>query len=540
MIKRLMAKSTDATSTDVNRMPFDDVVSVDRDVAGEPLFHAIANFTYDWETWMGLDGRPHWINPAVERISGYSPGDCYGMGDYPLPIVHPDDRSLIADCLSAAARGEAGNDVEFKILHKHGVEKWGAVSWQTITDKSGDSIGYRTSVRDITLRKQTEQSLRKAQQAAEKANADKSRFLAAASHDLRQPIQAASMFVSALEHSKDEAEREHIVQSITDSLDATRDLLDALLDVSRLDAGVSEPERRTFSVVDILEQIEVEFEAAALNKGLRLTVVPSSCTIETDPVMLLRMLRNLVSNAVRYTEQGRVLVGARRTGAGLRIDVIDTGIGIDPSNLEQIFEDFRQLGNPERDRRRGLGLGLSVVKRKAALLGLGISVHSMPGRGSAFSITVPFADTPVVTARGAFQTYDQTDISGATILYVDDDSTQLDAMAAVLRQWGATALCAESAAAAVSLVIDQGAAPDAIIADFRLRDHQNGAAAIRAIVKAVGSYVPAMILTGDTEPARIAEATASGYVLLHKPVSPSILKQTINDVIAGGGGSGPA
>jgi PAS domain S-box-containing protein len=510
--------------------PFDDVVAVGGDIARETLFHAIANYTYDWETWIGADNRPHWINPAVERISGYSAEECYAMNDYPLAIVHADDRAMIAACLEAAARGESGNDVEFKIRHKHGLEKWGAVSWQTIADETGTPMGYRTSVRDITLRKQTEQALRKARHAAEKANADKSRFLAAASHDLRQPIQAASMFTSALADTQGEDERRRIVSAIADSLDATRDLLDALLDVSRLDAGVLEPDIRSFPVADVLEQIETEFDAAARGKGLTLTVIASSRSVTTDPVMLLRILRNLVSNAVRYTERGRILVGARRRTERVRIDVLDTGIGIADSKLDEIFDDFRQLDNPERDRRRGLGLGLAIVKRKADLLGLDVSVRSTPGRGSAFSVAVPAADGPS-PVRQAFQPYEDIDISGARVLYIDDDPVQLEAMATVLRQWGVAPLSAQSAQEAVDILAASAVRPDAVIADYRLRDNQDGAQAIRRVVGALGTPVPAVILTGDTEPARIAEATASGYALLHKPVSPSILKQTLNDVM---------
>jgi len=497
----------------------------------ENLFRAIANYTYDWETWMGADDRPRWINPAVERITGYSPDECLAMSDYPLPLVHPDDRETIAFCLGQAKRDEPGNDVEFKILHKDGSERWGAVSWQTISSESGEAIGYRTSVRDITLRKHTEQALRRAQQAAEKASADKSRFLASASHDLRQPIQAANMFAAALARTGSEAEREHILSSLIESLSATNELLDALLDVSRLDAGVAEPAIETVHLADLFEHVEVEFEAEAGLKNLGLTVVPTSHSVTTDPVMLLRIVRNLVSNAMRYTDRGRVLIGARRRGGAVRIEVWDTGIGIAEADLGAIFEDFRQLGNPERDRRKGLGLGLAIVKRKADLLGLDIGVCSRPGRGSMFSISVPVAESRESGRLRRQTAHDDIDLRGRRVLYIDDDELQLSAMKTVLGQWGVEVACATSGEQAAKAVLGDGAKPDLIVADFRLRDGEDGTRAIGQVTRAIGAAVPAMILTGDTEPARISEAMASGYALLHKPVSPSVLKQTIHDLL---------
>ncbi len=531
MTKQRSPDTKETGPESVLRVESGDVFGIDKAVSREALFHAIAHFTYDWETWVAPDGKPHWINPAVERISGYSVEECYVMEGYPLPMIHPDDRALIASCLSQAADGKPGNDVEFKIAHKFGKEKWGAVSWQTISDETGTIIGYRTSVRDITLRKQMELALRKAQQTAERASAEKSRFLAAASHDLRQPIQAASMFTSALLECDVEIEKDHIISGISDSLEATRNLLDALLDVSRLDAGTLDIDVTPFAIADLLEQIETEFEPLAQEKELTLKVIPSSCIVTTDAVMLLRMLRNLVSNAVRYTEQGKILIGTRRLTGALRLDVHDTGIGIEVSKLDDVFEDFYQVNNPERDRRRGLGLGLSVVRRKAKLLDLDISVKSALGMGSRFSITVPLASGPATPAKPQGPSYEAIDIAGRTVLYIDDDPVQLDAMTAILRQWGVTALCAMTEVEAVECILHQDQRPNAIIADYRLRENKTGASAIKRVLEVVGSPIPAVLLTGDTEPARIVEATASGYVLLHKPVSPSILKQTLHDVM---------
>lgn len=497
----------------------------------DALFNAIANFTYDWETWMGLDGRPHWINPAVERITGYTCDECMAMPDYPLPIVHPDDRHLIAKCLAKAGSGESGNDVEFRISSKSGEEIWGAVSWQTIYNDKRECIGYRTSVRDTTERKQAEHALRVAQQEAEQANAAKSQFLAAASHDLRQPIQAANMFVSALAGSKSPEQQQHIISAIRDSLNATEKLLGALLDVSRLDAGVMEPEISDFPVADILEHLEVEFEALALEKNLEMRALPSSLFVRSDPMLLLRILRNFVSNALRYTTDGRILIGIRRQKKHLQIEVWDTGIGISASNLDVIFDDFRQLNNPERDRDRGLGLGLAIAKRKAKLLDHPIKVRSIPGKGSVFSITVPLATRPPSAVNVAEGLSEDLNLSGVKILCIDDDKVQLKSLKVVMDQWGASSIIALSANEAITKIHQSDFVPDIIVADYRLRDNCTGASAIRNVADVVQKDIPAIILTGDTEPSRIAEATASGYVLVHKPVSADTLKRKLHEIL---------
>lgn len=498
--------------------------------SGHTLFHAIANFTYDWETWMGVDGLPRWVNPAVERISGYSPDECMRMEDYPLPMVHPDDRVAIAACLEKAQRGESGNDVEFRIAHKTGDERWGAVSWQTITDDQGEAIGYRTSVRDITGRKHTEQALRRAQQVAEKASADKSQFLAAASHDLRQPIQAANMFAGALQSSSDIAENERIVTSLQSALDAAGELLDALLDVSRLDSGVMSVKHEAVYLSDIFEEIETEFAGLTVEKNLELRVIATSQLIAGDFVMLLRVVRNLVSNAIRYTESGRVLVGARRHGTDVRVEVWDTGIGIADEDLGIVFDDFRQLGNTERDRRKGLGLGLSIVRRAADLLGVSVSVRSEIGKGSVFAVTGS-REVRSIDQKAAPVAYEDIDLRGRVVLCIDDDAMQLEALGMLFGQWDMHVLSAVSGTSACEALDASTKVPDLVIADFRLREGETGVDAIRAVSRRLGKPVPAIVLTGDTEPARIAEAAASGHGLLHKPVSPSVLRQAINDVL---------
>lgn len=499
------------------------------------LFQAIANFTYDWETWAGSDGVARWVNPAVERITGYSAAECLAMPDYPLRLVHEEDQDEIAALLRDAARGGSGNDVEFRIRHKDGQIAWGAVSWQTIADDGGRPLGYRTSVRDITKRKEVEEALKLAHREAERANLAKSRFLAAASHDLRQPIQAAAMFVAALKTSHSVERRTEIIESIQESLRATDDLLNALLDVSRLDAGVLQPRLRPFAIGDILERMELEFRGLAQEKRLRFRLVQSSATVYSDPLLVERMVGNLVSNALRYTETGSLVIGCRHRGDSLRLEVWDSGIGIAEDDLETIFEEFHQLGNPERDRTRGLGLGLAIVKRLSRLLGHRVTVRSRLGGGSVFAIELPLTaakverrDVAVVQAGGADLTGA---LAGRFILAIDDDPVQLAAMQAVFAHWDCDSVTAASAADALDQLALRERRPDAIVADYRLRGGANGAAAIQTLQKALEAPIPAVILTGDTEPARLAEAAASGFEILHKPVRPELLHAKLCELL---------
>lgn len=497
------------------------------------LFEAIANYTYDWESWLGHDGQPLWINPAVERMTGYRVAECLAMEDYPLPLVHEEDRGLIAQVIARGERGQSGNDVAFRIRRKDGELLWAAVSWQTLLDRSGQSLGFRTSVRDITERKLSEDALRDAHAEAERANRAKSRFLAAASHDLRQPLQAAHLFAAALRIGLRENGDLELLDSIENALKSANELLDALLDVSRLDAGVLAPQIRKFSVADLLDQIETEFSEAAREKQLTLRVLPSSATILTDPTLLGRILRNLVSNALRYTERGRVLVGCRRAGDRLAIEILDTGIGIPADKIGRIFEEFYQIGNPERDRTRGLGLGLAIVAGVAKLLDHPIEVRSEPGRGSIFRVLVPLTEphAEIAAALPLRPVAPMARPPGALLLAIDDDPDQLEAMNALFGRLGYQVLVAESAPAALAKLIRNGRTPNAIIADYRLRDGFTGADAIGYVRKRLGRQVPGLILTGDTEPARLAEASASGFALLHKPIEAHLLQDAIERLL---------
>jgi len=503
-----------------------------RNVPRDVPFRAIANYTYDWETWVGPDNVARWINPAVARITGYGVAECLAMPDYPLPIVHDDDRSAMAQYLAAAAQGGSGNHEEFRIRRKDGELRWGAVSWQPIADEAGRNDGYRTSVRDITDTKHIENELREVYREAEKADRAKTRFLAAASHDLRQPLQAISMFSGALKASLEDGKDLDTVMRIQECIGGANELLEALLDVSRLDAGVLTPQPRDFIACDLMERIEIEFADQAKDKKLALQVVPSTAIVHTDQALLHRIISNLVANAIRYTDQGRVLIGCRLHGRLLRFEIWDTGQGIEADLRERVFEEFFQIGNPERDRQRGLGLGLAIVRRLAALLRLTVSLDSQPGKGSVFRVDLPLATSQdYLVEPDSADPVDNALVVGRTIMVIDDDPVQVEALSSLLAGWGCKVMTAGQVADARE-ALGGGRIPDAILADYRLRLGETGVEAVSVVRRATGVDIPGIIITGDTEPARLLKAAGSGMVLLAKPVDADELLSALANTLA--------
>ena len=488
----------------------------------EVRFRAIADYTYDWETWFAPEGGPLWVNPAVERMTGYSVEECMAMADYPLPLIDPLDRDTIGRLLREAREGGSGNDLTFRILRKDGSLCWAAVSWQPIRDDEGVPLGVRTSVRDITERKIAEEAMRAAREKAELANIAKSKFLAAASHDLRQPLQAMGLFLSTLKFTATDDESRVVIENLQDCLVATNDLLNALLEVSRLDAGILQPSFSAIPVAVLIDQLEVEHAELAREKELELRTVACSAAISSDPTLLERILRNLVSNAVRHTDAGRVLIGCRRRREAIEIQVWDTGKGIPQEAIDKVFEEFYQIGNPERDRRQGLGLGLSIVRRMADLLGCPIKVSSVFNKGTMFSVTVPreLAAAPEVRES----VFHEEQLAGALIMVIDDDPVQLEAIHGLFAHWGCQTLIAKSAEEAGALLAASKEIPDLILSDYRLGGGLVGAEAIRRLQRQLGVKVPGVILTGDTEPSRLQEAKKSGFELVHKPVVADHLK----------------
>jgi two-component system, sensor histidine kinase len=359
----------------------------------------------------------------------------------------------------------------------------------------------------------------------------KSHFLASASHDLRQPLHALNLFVAQLRGESDPGERARLIERIDAATASMNELFGALLDMSKLEAGILEPNPAEFPVARLLERIETTFADAAREKGIRLCVVPSDVWIRSDFILLERILLNLVSNAVRYTERGGVLVGCRRRGERLRIDVCDSGPGIPREQQSDIFREYYQLGSVGSERRRGLGLGLAIVDRLGRLLDHEIELVSRPGRGSRFSVSVP----RVAIGRGATEVPLSPAVadpaSGKLVVVIDDDALVLDGMGGILRSWGCKVVAAGSEQAALSEISAERQRPDLIIADYRLANGMTGIQAIKRLREAVGAPVQAFLISGDTAPERLRHASENGFPLLHKPVAPMRLRAMVNQLL---------
>lgn len=387
---------------------------------------------------------------------------------------------------------------------------------------------------DITDQVKHVEALEKARKDAEQANAAKTRFLAAASHDLRQPIHALGLFFAELSDRVHNPETALVIGQIDDSISAINSMLNALLDISKLDAGVVKPNLEDCNLKDIFNRLKTDFQPIALENQNELRIRHSSAIVTTDPVMLERMLRNLIGNALRYTENGRVLVAAKRRKQHIEIQIFDNGAGIPKDQLDDIFIEFHQLQNPARDRRRGLGLGLAIVKRLAALLDHNIKVVSQFGRGSCFSITLPLAHEQTTT-----QSIQQVDtayvhnysLEGRQILVLDDDISVLEGMRGLLSHWGCQVISAGSPSEAVDKVAASKQKPEVLIIDYRLTDNVSGIDVATNLQKRFGYSIAVLIITGDTGPERLREADASGFPLLHKPVQPAKLRSTLHYLI---------
>lgn len=374
--------------------------------------------------------------------------------------------------------------------------------------------------------------LRDKKQAAESASVAKSRFLAAASHDLRQPMHALGLFLQSLRQGRLPERERRLVENIGASYDAMEALFDALLDVSRLDAGIVEPRVRAFAVSRLLARMRNDFGPQAAAKGLALSVRECSASVRSDPTLLEEIVGNLVSNAIRHTRQGRVVVGCRRSGGRLRIGVWDTGPGIPPGKQGDVFRDFVQLGNPERDRRQGLGLGLAIVERLARLLDHPVELRSAVGRGSMFSVSVPLADAPDAVAEPEATESLREPFTGRLVVVVDDDPAALAAMRILLGEWGCEVACAESGALILGKLATASRRPDLILCDYRLHGGESGQDVIAEIRAEFNEDIPAALITGDTGPERLQEARESGLPLLHKPLKAPRLRALMAQLLS--------
>ena len=370
-----------------------------------------------------------------------------------------------------------------------------------------------------------------ARQKAEEASRSKSRFFAAANHDLRQPLHSLGLFATALRNGQVDENARKLIDQILQCTESLEQLFDNLLDISRLDAGQVEVKRETVPMNAVFDRLRSTFAVPAEAKGLRLAIRRSKAILATDSTLLFRVLSNLVANAIRYTDEGGVLVACRMRKRSVRIEVWDTGVGIPVDQHERVFEEFYQLNNPSRDRARGLGLGLATVRRIVQLLNHPLRLRSVTGKGTVFSIEIPLAD-----ARGAHAaTVEQKVpnlIGGKLIAVVDDEESVRLGMQSLLESWGCKCVTAMDSDEALTKLAQRR--PDFIIADLRLRTEENGIDVIRQLRKHLGDDIPAVLISGDTAPEQLRNVSAAGLTMMHKPLKAVRLRAMLNHEFAKG------
>lgn len=447
--------------------------------------------------------------------------------------IHPDGRSYEPDdypIIRAARCDEAVRHHELTYRRGDGVITTFLVNATPVRDSEGRTVLAVATFDDISERKRLENDLRAAKEQAERADRAKSTFLAAASHDLRQPAQSIWLLADELARRFGSGDAGPLLHALAASAAAMRTLLDGMLDISRLDAGIVKAKPAPLAIGPLLARMGTEYRLEAQEKELELRVMKTDAWAMTDPGLLERILRNLLENALRYTRKGRILIGCRYRGDHLRIDVVDTGIGIPPERIDEIFDEFVQIGNPERDRTKGLGLGLAVVKRLAELLDHTIGVASIPGRGSRFSIELPRVEQP--KPKPTTKMSNDKAMKPGTALVIDDEALILMSLRLVLEEWGWTVLTAGSESEALATLNSGKSCPDVIVADYRLREGRTGTEAIHNIRRICEQNIPAILLTGDTSVERIQEAARDGTRLIHKPVDPARLRALLAEAVA--------
>jgi len=452
----------------------------------------------------------------------YASGSITLLGNY-LPAYFANIAPVCIPLVISSLQHRDPFHLAFAVLGVGFMLVMGALAWAS-------NRNLRRSLRLDIEKLDLIESLQQQNELVEQASRAKSRFLAAASHDLRQPVHALGMFVGALREQHLNVQSERLLDQVSGSVDAMDSLFASLLDISKLDAGVVRPNLLNFRVGPIIERVCGDFAIEAERKGLALTDCPTGLSVRTDPVLLESLLRNLVSNAVRYTDRGRILVGCRR-GAMIRIDVIDTGRGIAAKNMERIFEEFYQVGNAERDRSQGLGLGLAIVKRVTALIDCELEIESEMHVGTRVTLHVPIANgEPAPDAPDALPWEDLS--IQQTIFVIDDEASIREGMKCLLESWGHKVYAAESGQAILGIAGELPLRPDLLICDFRLRDGENGIEVMNRLRDEYNANIPGMLITGDTAPDRLAEALKSDYMIVHKPISSAKLRAAMRAAIA--------
>jgi signal transduction histidine kinase/CheY-like chemotaxis protein len=408
-----------------------------------------------------------------------------------------------------------------------------------LNDSMTQSLAIRHENIDLIAELQAQKSAAdRARATAEAANRGKTQFLAAASHDLRQPLHAMGLFAAALSARAHDVQARNLIGSINASVEALERLFSALMDISKLDAGAVAPRRTAFPLSPMLDRLQREFGPPAAAKGLRLTAMPTRAWVDSDPVLLERILANLVSNAVRYTARGGVVIGARLRSERVLLEVWDSGVGIAAAERERIFEEFYQIGNPGSRGGKGMGLGLAIIRRLAALLEHPIHIASEPGKGSRFSVEVARARSAASAGESprAARGTRATALAGACVAVVDDESIVVEGMQALFAAWGAQVVAGASVEAMLAALGEAEAYPDLLIADYRLGGDELGTDAIARLRNELGLAIPALVISGDSSAPTLDALRASGVDFLLKPVLAEELRAEAERLLVTGAG----
>lgn len=495
---------------------------------------------WDWDVPSGdVQYSRHW-----KEMLGYSEGELANNFDTWRSLVHPDDLGAALARIDVLTRGDTNAyRSEFRMRCKDGVWKWMLAQGAVVErDAAGvplriigthidisDARQQAEALRDLNEHLETRVRLRtldleQANQAAEAASASKSRFLAAAGHDLRQPLAAANLFLSALQATPTSSEQAALLGRMEQALSNFNGLLDSLLNISRLDAGVLRPDLTHIRVGEIFRWVEASFAPLAEERGVEFRMrhpLRAGLCLYADNALVRSVMINLVSNAIKYSPAGRILIGARVRGKKLLFQIWDTGMGIPHDDVERIFEEFYQVSNPQRDRERGLGLGLSIVRRALRLLGETITCRSQPGKGSVFQFSLPLAQgeeelvQPV--SAGATVPADFGYIRGKRILVVEDDWLVAEGLVSALRAAGAEVSLHHQAHDALNDPASREA--DVVISDYMLSGGMNGVSFLNALKLNATRPFRALLVTGDTSPALYQQLAECPWPVLHKPVS---------------------
>lgn len=515
--------------------------------------------------YVGQDGCYQFTNKVYDEWYGIPRGSLSGQ---PISRVH--DEVQMAKLAPYFARAMAGESVTFEMSEPNlkGEERILLKSYVPNMDAEGKAVGCFVMIRDITERIRTGEELRQAYQmmeqrvrertseltllneqlrseitertqvearlleankSAEQANLSKTKFLAAVSHDLLQPLNAARLFTSALAEQPVDEDTLALVSSVSNSLDDVESLLSTLVDISKLDAGVVVPDVISFHLSDLLQNIANEYHQIAQSEGLDLHFVPCEAVVNSDTQLLARILRNFLSNAIRYTEKGRILLGARRSRNGIRVEVWDTGEGIPEEKKQEIFKEFKRLKHSHNGQDKGLGLGLAIVDKISRVLGHKIDVRSWEGKGSVFSVEVPYGQLPSGSGElhGPHLPQRLHALEGANLWLIDNDEAICRGMKTLLSGWGCNVVTALSVPDLLRQLDPMKAPVDLLIADYHLDNDENGVDAVAQVRALMTHQVPVLMITANYCKELKQEIRELGYLLMNKPVKPLKLKTTL-------------